>query len=153
MKKFLVVILLNLVSIMAHAEIKISIYEHMKFRDINVTDLKDSIIGEGVLQIQADEEDYGKELEFVFVKKGMMTNRQNIIPIDNFTIDMTELDDKRTNKIIVDRKTRLIKFYATLDRRKISRKRLADELVEGKYVGAMPIMVSIYAPEEKKESK
>ena len=124
MKKFLVVILLNLISIMAHAEIKISIYEHMKFRDINVTDLKDSIIGEGILQIQADEEDFGKELEFVFVKKGMMTNRQNIIPIDNFTIDMTELDDKRTNKIIIDRKTRLVKFYATLDRRKISRRKI-----------------------------
>lgn len=153
MKKIFILILMFVITILSYSEIKISIYEHMKFNDINTTDLKDSIVGVGTLQIQADEEDFGKELEFVFVKKGMMTNRQNIIPIDNFTIDMTELDDKRTNKIIIDRKTRLVKFYATLDRRKISRKKMADELVEGKYVGAMPIMVSIYAPEEKKESK
>lgn len=153
MKKIFILILMFVITILSYSEIKISIYEHMKFNDINTTDLKDSIVGVGTLQIQADEEDFGKELEFIYVKKGMMTNRQNIIPIDNFTIDKRELDDKRNNKMIIDRKTKLVKFYAVLDRRKISRKRMNDEIIEGKYVGAMPIMVSIYAPEEKKESK
>lgn len=153
MKKLYILVLMLVVTIFSYSEIKISIYEHMKFNDINTTDLKDNIIGIGTLQIQADEEDFGKELEFVFVKKGMMTNRQNVIPVENFSIDKRELDDKKNNKIIIDSKTRLIKFYAVLDRRKISRKRMRDEMIEGEYVGAMPIMVSIYAPESKKESK
>lgn len=153
MKKIFTLILMFIITIFSYSEIKISIYEHMKFNDINTTNLKDNIIGVGTLQIQADEEDFGKELEFVFIKKGMMTNRQNVIPVENFTIDKRELDDKRNNKMIIDSKTKLVKFYAVLDRRKISRKRMNDEIIEGEYVGAMPIMISIYAPEPKKESK
>lgn len=153
MKKIFTLILMFIITIFSYSEIKISIHEHMKFNDINTTNLKDNIIGVGTLQIQADEEDFGKELEFVFIKKGMMTNRQNVIPVENFTIDKRELDDKRNNKMIIDSKTKLVKFYAVLDRRKISRKRMNDEIIEGEYVGAMPIMISIYAPEPKKESK
>ncbi len=153
MKKIFTLILMFIITIFSYSEIKISIHEHMKFNDINTTNLKDNIIGVGTLQIQADEEDFGKELEFVFIKKGMMTNRQNVIPVENFTIDKRELDDKRNNKMIIDSKTKLVKFYAVLDRRKISRKRMNDEMIEGEYVGAMPIMISIYAPEPKKESK
>ena len=151
MKKLFTIVLMFTLTIFSYAEIKISIYKHMKFNDINTTNLKDNITGVGVLQIQADEEDFGKELEFVFVKKGMMTNRQNIIPVSNFTIDSKELDEKN-NRMIIDRKTKHVNFYATLDRRQINKKQIRDEIIEGEYVGAMPIMVSIYAPEPEEES-
>lgn len=145
LKLFIIFLVFTVVS---YSKIEVRVFEHMKFNEINSTDLKEAVIGKGILQIEAEEEDFGKIIEFTFVEKGVMTNGKNPIQVEKFG-----LADKKDEKIVIDRKSKQVEFYAVIDKRKIGRKRLEADILEGKYIGAMPIMIKVYAPEKEKESK
>ena len=72
-----------------------------------------------------------------------MTNGKTPIQVEKFG-----LSDKDDEKITIDRKTRQVEFYAVVDKRKIGKKIVDANLLEGKYVGVMPIIINIYAPEQ-----
>lgn len=146
--KLKLLIIFLIFTVVSYSKIEVRIFEHMKFNEINSTDLKEAVVGKGILQIEAEEEDFGKIIEFTFVEKGIMTNGRNPIQVEKFN-----LADKKDEKIIIDSKSKQVEFYAVIDKRKISRKQLEASMLEGKYIGAMPIMVKIYAPEKDKGSK
>lgn len=131
------------ISILSYSEIEVKVFKHLTFQEINSTDMREAVVGKGVLQIEAEKEDYGKVIEFVFVEKGLMTNGKTPIQVEKFS-----LSDKDDERIIIDRKTRQVEFYAVVDKRKIGKKIVDAKLLEGKYVGVMPIMINIYAPEQ-----
>lgn len=135
-------------TVMVYGKIDVKLFQHMKFDEINSTDLREIVGGKGILQIEADKEDFGKVVEFTFVEKGVITNGKIPIQVEKF-----ELADKDDEKIVIDRKTRQVEFYAVIDKRKISKRHIEARLLEGNYVGVMPIMIKIYAPEQEKESK
>lgn len=140
--KLKLLILFLVLTVVSYSKIEVKVFEHMKFNEINSTDLKEAVVGKGVLQIEADKEDFGKVIEFTFVDKGIMTNGRNPIRVRNF-----KLADEKDEKIVIDRKTKQVEFYAVIDKRKIQKKGVEANMLEGKYIGVMPIMVKIYAPE------
>lgn len=144
MKKIMSILIFLLCTVNLFAEIKISIFQHMKFEEMNTRSIKNRIIGTGILEIQADEEDYGKIIELTFVEKGLMTNGKNRLDIEKFIVEK-EYEDSS----IIDRKTTKIKFYGIVDKRELDRKSITQaDMVQGEYVGALPIMISVYEKEE-----
>lgn len=144
MKKIMSILIFLLCTVNLFAEIKISIFQHMKFEEMNTRSIKNRIIGTGILEIQADEEDYGKIIELTFVEKGLMTNGKNRLDIEKFIVEK-EYEDS----FIIDRKTTKIKFYGIVDKRELDRKSITQaDMVQGEYVGALPIMISVYEKEE-----
>lgn len=131
------------ISILSYSEIEVKVFKDLTFQEINSTDMREAVVGKGILQIEAEKEDYGKVIEFVFVEKGVMTNGKTTIQVEKFG-----LSDKDDERITIDRKTRQVEFYAVVDKRKIGKKMVDAKLLEGKYVGVMPIMINIYAPEQ-----
>ena len=71
MKKMMVFVLFLVFSMLSYSEIEVSVFENMKFENMNSRNLRRSIVGKGVLQIQADEEDFGKIIEL-----GSMVSRE-----------------------------------------------------------------------------
>lgn len=147
MKKISLIIIFILISTFTFGEIKVGVHKHMKFRQLNTRSMGQNIVGEGVIEITADEEDFGKVIELTFLKEGMMTNGRNVIPVENFSVE------ERFEKFVIKSKTTLIRCFATLDKRKIGKRRIAPEMLEGDYRGAMPVMIAVYGKEveEKKE--
>lgn len=144
MKKIMSILIFLLCTVNLFAEIKISIFQHMKFEEMNTRSIKNRIIGTGILEIQADEEDYGKIIELTFVEKGLMTNGKNRLDIEKFIVEK-EYEDS----FIIDRKTTKIKFYGIVDKGELDRKSITQaDMVQGEYVGALPIMISVYEKEE-----
>lgn len=143
MKIIKLLIMFFTISILSYSEIEVKVFKDLTFQEINSTDMREAVVGKGVLQIEAEKEDYGKVIEFVFVEKGVMTNGKTPIQVEKFG-----LFDKDDEKITIDRKTRQVEFYAVVDKRKIGKKMVDAKLLEGKYVGVMPIMINIYAPEQ-----
>lgn len=145
MKLLKLVAIFLIMSVASYSKIEVKVFKHLTFQEINSTDMREAVIGKGVLQIEAEEEDYGKVVEFVFVEKGVMTNGKTPIQVEKFN-----LADEKDKKIVIDRKTKQVEFYAVVDKRKIGRRAIDAKILEGKYVGVMPIAVNIYAPEIKK---
>lgn len=144
MKKIVSVLIFLLCTVNLFAEIKISIFQHMKFEEMNTRSIKNRVVGTGILEIQADEEDFGKVVELTFVEKGLMTNGKNRLDIEKFIVEK-EYEDS----FIIDRKTTKIKFYGIVDKRELDRKSITQaDMVQGEYVGALPIMISVYEKEE-----
>ena len=147
MKNIIKVLIFLFCTINTFAEIKMSIFQHMKFEEMNTRSIKNRVIGTGILEIQADDEDFGKIIELTFVEKGMMTNGKNVIDIKKFAVEK-EFEDG----FVIDRKTTKIKFYGIVDKKELERKSITQaDMVQGEYVGALPIMMSVY--EKEKESK
>lgn len=133
--------------IFTYAEIKVSVYEHMKFKQINSLNTTKNIVGIGTLEILADEEDFGKVISINFYKDGYMTNKKHWIKVENLQV---ENNDK---KFVIDRKSKKIKFYGQIDSRKLGGAAKDLSIIEGKYVGATPIILNIYSREEKDKSE
>lgn len=130
-----------LLSIPSFAKIEVSIFEPIRFKYFNTRDLgSDKIVGEGIIQIFTDnkEEDIGKKLVFDFPKSGLLTNRKKWVKIEKYHL---ELPDK---EMIITQETEHIKFYAILDKRDIDKGEEAD-IIEGNYIGYVPIIVSQYS--------
>lgn len=141
MKKMMVFVLFLVFSILSYSEIEVSVFENMKFENMNSRNLRRSIVGKGVLQIQADEEDFGKIIELTFVEKSIMTNGKNPVMIRKI-----EVEDKY-KKFVLNSKITHIEFTAVLNQRRIMKDNKPAEIVEGDYVGGIPIMVSVYKGE------
>ena len=128
-------------SVPSFSKVEISIFEPIRFKYFNTKMLgTDKIVGEGIIQITTDnkEEDYGKKLTFDFPKSGLMTNRKKWVKIEKYHLELPE------KEMIITQETEHIKFYAILDRRDIDKGEEA-EIIEGDYVGYVPIIVSQYS--------
>lgn len=138
MKKTFMFILFLLLTTFSFSEVKISVFENMKFENMNSRNLRRSIIGKGILEIQADEEDFGKIIELTFVDKSLMTNGKNAVLIRKI-----EVEDKY-KKFVLKSKITHIEFTSILNQRRIKQENKDTDIVEGEYVGGIPIMISIY---------
>lgn len=131
------------INLITFGEIHIKIFQPLRFNNVNTRSVSesDSVIGEGILEISTDnlKKDEGKELAFLFPQKGLMTNRKKWVKIDSYYMD---LKDK---KLIIDRETVQVKFYAKLDRDNFRKPGEDPEIVEGDYIGYVPIIVSQYS--------
>ncbi|MGL6113905.1 hypothetical protein [Cetobacterium sp. SF1] len=142
-KLFLLFLFCN---ILAYGNIHIKIFQPLRFSDINTQGLaSDEVIGKGILQIQTDDlkEDCGKKLVFLFPERGLMTNRKKWVKIDEYYMD------KGTKEIIIDRETIQVPFYAKLSKDNFRNYNEDPEIVEGDYIGYVPIIVSQYGKLEK----
>ena len=146
MRKSILTMIFLLITTFSYSEIKVSVFENMKFENMNSTNLRSSIIGKGTLEIQADEEDFGKIIELTFVDKSLMTNRRNAVLIRKITID------KKYEKFVLNSKITHIEFTAVLNQRRIKKENKPADIVEGDYVGGIPIMISVYKGENKSEN-
>lgn len=150
MRKSILTIIFLLITTFSYSEIKVSVFENMKFENMNTKNMRNSIVGRGVLEIQADEEDFGKIIELTFVEKSLMTNGKNPVMIRKI-----EVEDKY-KKFVLNSKITHIEFTAVLNQRRIKAESKPADVVEGKYVGGIPIMISVYKGEntnEKQEAK
>lgn len=141
MTKKIIFILFILVSICSYSQIKIKIYEPMRFENINTTTMADVVVGKGTMEIYTDnlENDFGKKLVFKFPEKGLMTNKKRWLKIDKYIMENSE------KNIIVENERRLINIYALIDRKGINNGTMEAKFLEGEYVGYLPIVVSQYS--------
>ena len=144
MKKYLLLLFLTIFSSSLFAKVEIKILEPLRFEYLNTRMLQaEKIAGYGVLEITAKKEDFGKKLVFDFPKSGLMTNRKKWIKVERYGM---ELLDK---ELIITQETEHIRFYAVLDKKDIDKGENA-KIIEGEYIGYVPIIVSQYSqlPEE-----
>ena len=138
MRKSILTMIFLLITTFSYSEIKVSVFENMKFENMNTKNMRNSIVGRGILEIQADEEDFGKIIELTFVEKSLMTNGKNPVMIRKI-----EVEDKY-KKFVLNSKITHIEFTAVLNQRRIKQENKDAGIVEGDYVGGIPIMISIY---------
>ena len=138
MKKVGIILLFLILNLVSYGEVKVTVFENMKFEKMNSQNLRSSIVGKGVLEIQADKEDFGKIVELTFVEKSIMTNGKNGVVIRKI-----EIEDKY-KKFVINSKITHIEFTGVLNQRRIKKDGKTPDIVEGDYVGGIPIMVSIY---------
>lgn len=137
MKKLILGIIFVLMSISSFAKIEIKILEPLRFEYFNTKMLgTEKIAGYGTIEIKADKEDFGKKLVFKFPKKGILTNRKKWIEVENGI----ELPNK---EIEISQETMNIRFYSILNRKNLDKGEEAN-IIEGKYNGYIPIIVSQY---------
>lgn len=132
--------LLIMLSHTALAEISVKINEPIRFKDVNTNSLGDDyILGEGSLEISTDneKEDIGKKIVLTFPEEGILSNKKNNIHIKKYSL---ETKDK---SMIISTKKEIIKFFAIADRREIERNK-DPQIIEGEYVGKVPIVLSLY---------
>lgn len=140
MKKILWLMGICLISSLTFGEVHIKIHEPIRFKDLNMRSLeRDYIVGEGSFEIYTDDEkvDIGKKIVFRFPEYGYMTNRKNIIKINKYSMATNE------NSMIISTKREIVKFYALVNRREIGKNK-EPNIVEGEYVGYVPVVFSLY---------
>lgn len=108
---------------------------------MNVKAIGDLVVGEGSLEISTDnlEADLNKKLIFKFPDKGAMTNKKRWIEIEKYMMDKNEKD------LIITSKKRIVKIYALLRRDKLKKYGDDASIVEGEYIGRVPIYVEQYS--------
>uniref|UniRef100_UPI003AF15D5F hypothetical protein n=1 Tax=Cetobacterium sp. TaxID=2071632 RepID=UPI003AF15D5F len=109
--KFVIFILLSILSIPSFSQIKLKIHEPMRFENINTTSMTDIVVGKGMIEIYTDdlENDYGKKLTFKFPEKGLMTNKKRWLKIEKYMMEDSE------KNIIIENERRLVSIYAIID--------------------------------------
>lgn len=139
MKKIMMFIFFSM-GIVSYSEVSIKIHEPMRFENINMTTVSDAVIGKAIIEISTDdlENDYGKKLVFKFPENGLMTNKKRLLKIEKY---MMEDSDKN---IILENKRRLVNIYAVIDRKTINDGKIDAKILEGEYVGFLPLVVSQY---------
>lgn len=139
--KFIVLIILSILSIPSFSQIKLKIHEPMRFENINTTSMTDIVVGKGVIEIYTDEleKDFGKKLVFKFPEKGLMTNKKRWLKIEKYMMEESE------KNIIIENERRLVSIYAIIDRTTLNDGIMDAKFLEGEYVGYLPIIVSQYS--------
>ncbi|MGL4642041.1 MAG: hypothetical protein ACRCVB_03070 [Cetobacterium sp.] len=140
MIKIIWILLFTLTFSSGYAEIKMKIVEPLRFRNINHTELgKNQVVAISHVEIYTTnkEEDLGKRISFKFPPYINMTNRRKWIKVEKVGMDRKE------NFIVLERERELVKFYAILDRRELD-KGEEIEIIEGEYVGQLPIVMGVY---------
>ncbi|MGL5965091.1 MAG: hypothetical protein ACRCZ9_09650 [Fusobacteriaceae bacterium] len=147
MKKNYIIIIFLLLFSTAFSEIKMKIVEPLRFRDINHSEIgTNEVVAVSHVEIYTTDtkRDLGKRITFKFPEYINMTNRKKWIKIQKVGMD------KKQNEIILRSERELVKFYAILDRRELDRGEKI-ELIEGEYIGQLPIVMGIYSLENKGE--
>ena len=133
------------------SKIDIKVVEPMTFKRLNSEALGSKVIARGVLEKSTDdkENDYGKLLKFLFPKIGYLTNKKHWIKVEGFYI---EKDD---DELVLKKEKELVNFYGIIDRKNIGKWDFPPEVIEGNYIGYIPIDVAQYSklPENIKKSK
>lgn len=140
MKKLLL-FLMSIISFSSYSEIKLKIYEPMRFEVVNLSNMSDTVIGRGSIEIYTDnlENDYGKKLVFKFPEKGLMTNKKRWLKIEKYLME----DKDKT--ITIENERRIVNIYAVIDRSTINDGKMEAKFIEGEYVGQIPIIASQYS--------
>lgn len=139
MKKRFILFGIFSLSLLAFGKIQLTIAENLVFKKVNAQALGEKVVAKGSIEISTDnlEEDMGKMLKFEFPAKGAMTNRKNWINIESFHIE------NDSNEYIVTKSRDRVNFYGIIDRREIGNSgETPPELLEGQYLGAIPIVVT-----------
>ena len=140
MKK-LILLLTIVINSFSFAKINIKIFEPIRFNDVITNTInKDEVIGKGILEIYTDdlEMDLGKKLKFYFPKKGLMTNRKKWIKIREYRLE------KKSNDFIITKEREQVKIAAILSKKDVDNGEDA-EVIQGEYIGYVPIIVSQYS--------
>lgn len=138
--KILRIMLFLIFSTLSLAKIDIKMVEPMIFKPLNTEALGTKVLAKGVIEISTDnkDEDYGKLLKFMFPKVGFLTNRKQWLKVEGFYIEKDK--DEHT----VSREKEHINFYGIIDRKNIGKWDLPPEVIEGYYVGYVPINIVQY---------
>lgn len=139
-----IVCLMFLASTLLYAEIKVRVVEPLRFRNINSTEIgPNQVLATSQVEIYTDnkEEDLGKRVVFNHPDYLLMTNRKKWIKVEKIGLEIKE------KEIILDRERVPVVFYAILDRRELD-KGEKIEVIEGEYVGKLPIIYSVYKKRE-----
>lgn len=125
----------------SYSEIKIKIYEPIRFKNVNIRAVGDILVGEGSLEITTDnlEMDLNKKLVFKFPEKGAMTNKKRWIEIEKYMMEKNE------KTLIITNKRSIVKIYALLRRDKLRKYGEEASLIEGEYIGRLPIYIEQYS--------
>ncbi|MGL5311804.1 MAG: hypothetical protein ACRC92_01020 [Peptostreptococcaceae bacterium] len=139
--KIITIFTFLVMTITSYSEVKLKIHEPMRFENINMTTLPDTIVGKATIELSTDniEEDFGKKLTFKFPESGLMTNKKRWLKIEKY---LMEESDK---EIILENERRLVNIYAIIDRKVINDGKMEANFIEGEYVGYLPIIVSQYS--------
>lgn len=134
------ILLFLILSNISYSKIDIKMTEPMVFKRLNTEVLGTKVLAKGIIEVSTDnkEEDYGKLLKFLFPKVGFITNKKHWLKVEGFYIEK----DKDEHIITKDREQ--INFYGVIDRKNIGKWDLAPEVVEGDYVGYIPINIVQY---------
>lgn len=139
-KKLFMVVFMTIFSI-TFSEIKVKIVEPLRFRDINHTEVgPNQVVAVSHVEVYTTdkEKDLGKRITFKFPDYVNLTNRKKWIKVERVGMD------RKQNEIILQNERELIKFYAILDRRELD-KGEKIEVIEGEYVGQLPIVMGVYS--------
>lgn len=138
--KILRIMLFLIFSTLSLAKIDIKMVEPMIFKPLNTEALGTKVLAKGVIEISTDnkDEDYGKLLKFMFPKVGFLTNRKQWLKVEGFYIEKDK--DEHT----VSREKEHINFYGIIDRKNIGKWDSVPEVIEGYYVGYVPINIVQY---------
>ncbi|MHA5067249.1 hypothetical protein [Cetobacterium somerae] len=141
MRKNIVLIVFMTIFSMSFSEIKVKIVEPLRFRDINHTEVgPNQVIAVSHVEIYTTdkEKDLGKRITFKFPNFVNMTNRKKWVKVERVGMD------RKQNEVILENERELVKFYAILDRRELD-KGESVEVIEGEYVGQLPIIMGVYS--------
>lgn len=138
--KILKILLFLIFSTLSVAKIEVKMVEPMVFKALNTEALGTKVLAKGVIEISTDnkEEDYGKLLKFMFPKVGFLTNRKQWLKVEGFYIE------KDKDEHIISKEKEHINFYGIIDRKNIGKWDSAPEIIEGYYVGYVPINIVQY---------
>lgn len=140
MKNVFLMIFITIYSL-SFSEIKVKIVEPLRFRDINHTEVgPNQVVAVSHVEIYTTEKekDLGKRITFKFPNFVNMTNRKKWVKVEKVGMD------RKQNEIILENERELVKFYAILDRRELD-KGESIEVIEGEYVGQLPIIMGVYS--------
>ncbi|MGL5378223.1 MAG: hypothetical protein ACRCZR_00935 [Cetobacterium sp.] len=103
---------------------------------------KSRAVARGVIEIYSDnlEEDFGKLVSFSFPDHTYITNRKRWVKTDKILFKKNEKD------VIIDSENKKIIFHVVLDKKELSKEE-NRELIDGIYVGVLPMNYSIYSKE------
>lgn len=124
----------------SYAKIDVKMVEPMVFKRLNTEALGTKVLAKGVIEISTDnkEEDYGKLLKFMFPKVGFITNKKQWLKVEGFYIE------KDKDEYIVTKDREQISFYGVIDRKDIGKWDFSPEVIEGDYIGYIPINIAQY---------
>lgn len=139
-KKVIIILNMLLSSVIMYGEVIVNIHEPIRFQEYNVRSISSSkLIGKGTLEIYTDNEleDIGKKIIFKFPNSGVMTNKKKWIKVDKYMLK------EKNKEMIISKKRELVDFYAIVDKSQFNDYDKA-EILDGEYVGNVPIILSLY---------
>ena len=121
----------------------------MRFADVNTSGLYETIVGKAVVEVSTDnlhgdpeiatDGDYGKKIVFKFPNKGLMTNKKRLLEIKEYKME------KADQELVIENEKRLVTIYAIIDRKSINNGLVDATLIEGEYVGRIPVVAVQYS--------